>query len=109
MPNGSREARIADQIRTASLGVRRRLLARSKKVLPRRHLRWVFVVHGRNHRIRKAAFEFLSSIQLEPKAWDDARKWTGKPNPYIWEVVDLAITLAGGILGSVLKLVFWGR
>ena len=58
----------------------------------------VFVVHGRNELARKAMFEFLRAIGLEPIEWLEAIKMTGKGSPYIGEVLDVAFSYAHAIL-----------
>jgi predicted nucleotide-binding protein len=49
--------------------------------------RVVFVVHGRNAAARTALFDFLRSIGLHPLEWAELIKRTGKPSPYIGEVL----------------------
>ena len=60
--------------------------------------RAIFVVHGRNEGIRKAMFSFLRTIKLEPIEWEEAIKMTGKPNPYIGEILETAFSKAQAIL-----------
>ena len=50
----------------------------------------VFVVHGRNERLRDAMFAFLRSIGLRPIEWDQAVALTRKGSPYVGEVLDAA-------------------
>lgn len=52
--------------------------------------RTVFVVHGRNVEARNAMFAFLRSVDLQPLEWAQAVKATGKPMPYIGEILDAA-------------------
>src|SRR4051812_25512795 len=52
--------------------------------------RTVLVIHGRNERARKAMFEFLQALGLAPIEWSAARILTGKPSPYIGEILDAA-------------------
>ena len=54
----------------------------------------VFVVHGRNSAARNAMFEFLRSIGLHPLEWSEATIYTGKPSPYIGEILDAAFSKA---------------
>jgi predicted nucleotide-binding protein len=58
----------------------------------------VFVVHGRNNRLREALFRFLRSIGLNPLEWSQAIKATGKASPYIGEILDTAFSKAQAIL-----------
>ncbi len=48
----------------------------------------VWVVHGRNTRARKAMFDLLIAIGLEPLEWEQAIAFTGKPTPYTGEVLE---------------------
>lgn len=49
--------------------------------------RAVFVVHGRNGAARSALFDFLRSVGLHPLEWSELIHRTGKPSPYIGEVL----------------------
>lgn len=56
----------------------------------------VFVIHGRQ--LLDEFHTFLRAIGLKPLEWQEARRRTGKPNPYVWEIVDLALHDAGCIV-----------
>ncbi len=58
----------------------------------------VFVVHGRNDQARNALYTFLRAIGLHPLEWDEARQATGKPTPYIGEIVDAGISHAYAVI-----------
>ena len=58
----------------------------------------VFVVHGRNKAARDAMFIFLRTIGLTPLEWNIAVQATGKPAPYVGEVLDTAFRRAQGIV-----------
>jgi predicted nucleotide-binding protein len=58
----------------------------------------VFVVHGRNVRLRDALFRFLRSIGLNPLEWSQAINATGTASPYIGEILDTAFSKAGAIV-----------
>ena len=60
--------------------------------------RTVFVVHGRNEAARSALFTFLRSIRLHPLEWSEAVKSTGKPAPYIGEILDAAFARAYAVV-----------
>ena len=60
--------------------------------------REVFVVHGRNEIARKAIFVFLRSIGLDPLEWAEAAHATGKPTPYIGEILDAAFSRAHAVV-----------
>lgn len=69
-------------------------LLKSNEVDPKK----VFVVHGRNEKARRALFEFLRSIGLDPIEWNQAIKSTGKAAPFIGEVLDKAFEVAQAII-----------
>jgi|SRR5665213_397029 len=54
----------------------------------------VFVVHGRNIKIKDSMFDFLKSVGLEPIEWSEAVAATGKASPYVGEVLDKAFEIA---------------
>ncbi len=58
----------------------------------------VFVIHGRNEKIRRSIFEFLRSVGLDPIEWAEAVSLTGKPTPYVGEVLDAAFSHAHAIV-----------
>jgi predicted nucleotide-binding protein len=58
----------------------------------------VFVVHGRDLRLRDGMFTFLRSIGLDPIEWIEAVAMTGKSAPYIGEILDTAFSNAQAIV-----------
>jgi len=58
----------------------------------------VFVIHGRNEEMRRALFDFLRAIDLKPIEWSVAVALTGKPSPYVGEVLDAAMGHAQAII-----------
>jgi len=58
----------------------------------------VMVVHGRNRRIRDSMFDFLRAIKLNPIEWSEATKATGKPSPYVGEILDAAFKMAQAVV-----------
>lgn len=64
-------------------------LARAKKV---------FVVHGRNGAARKAMWEFLVSLGLEPIEWEEAVRQTGSGAPYVGQVLNAAFKMAAAVV-----------
>jgi predicted nucleotide-binding protein len=60
--------------------------------------RSVFVVHGRNREARDAMFAFLRTLGLQPIEWNEAVLATGRPNPYVGEVLDAAFARAQTVL-----------
>jgi hypothetical protein len=60
--------------------------------------RQVFVIHGRNEPARKALFEFLRSVGLQPIEWSQAIEMTGQGSPYIGDVLDAAFGAAQAIV-----------
>ena len=70
----------------------------SQEVRPATGTRDVFVVHGRNTEARDALFEFLRAIDLHPLEWSEAVRATGKPSPYIGEILDAAFSRAHAVV-----------
>ncbi len=58
----------------------------------------VFVIHGRDERLRAGMFEFLRSLGLNPMEWSHAIELTGKGSPYVGEVLDAAFTHAQAVV-----------
>ncbi len=58
----------------------------------------VFVVEGRNSKINRAMFDFLSSLGLEPIEWEQARAATGEATPFIGEILNSAFKMAQAIV-----------
>ncbi len=58
----------------------------------------VFVVHGRNEKLRKSMFDFLRSIGLSPLEWSRLVLMTGKASPFIGEILEIAFTQAQAVV-----------
>ncbi len=58
----------------------------------------VMVVHGRNEKARKALFELLRAVDLNPIEWGEAIKETNKAAPYVGEILDEAFNKAQAIV-----------
>jgi len=58
----------------------------------------VFVVHGRNEKLRRSLFGFLRSVGLQPIEWRRAIELTHKPNPYVGEILDAAFREAAAVV-----------
>jgi predicted nucleotide-binding protein len=58
----------------------------------------VFVVHGRNEKLRRSLFSFLRPIDLQPIEWRRAIELTRKPNPYVGEILDAAFREAAAVV-----------
>lgn len=56
--------------------------------------RKVFVIHGRNHQIRNAMFQFLQALDLRPIEWEQARAETGQAAPYIGQILEVGFAMA---------------
>ncbi len=61
-------------------------------------LRRVFVVHGRNSRLRDGFFALLRTFDLEPIEWSEAIRETRKASPYIGEILDTAFSMAQAVM-----------
>jgi len=58
----------------------------------------VFIVHGRDHEALDTMVALLHSVRLEPRTFEDARRLTGKPSPYLGEVLEAAFAYAQAFL-----------
>ncbi len=60
--------------------------------------RAVFVIHGRNEAARDAIFDFLRSLGLLPIEWSQAVLATGRPSPYVGDILNAAFRRAQAVL-----------
>ena len=60
--------------------------------------RKVFVIHGRNEKARRALFDFLRAVHLEPMEWTHCISLTGEATPFIGTVLDTAFTHAQAVI-----------
>jgi predicted nucleotide-binding protein len=58
----------------------------------------VWIVHGRDEKLRRAIFDFVRSIGLEPLEWSSAVRATRKGSPYPGEVLDKAFAKASAVI-----------
>jgi predicted nucleotide-binding protein len=58
----------------------------------------VFVVHGRNARIREAMFFFLRAVGLKPLEWNSLILRTRQASPYIGNILEAAFAEASAIV-----------
>ena len=90
---------VTDSIITEPPGSNReKRILESRESQPATDSREVFVVHGRNHAARDALFTFLRSIGLDPLEWTVAVQATGKPSPYIGEILNAAFARAHAVV-----------
>lgn len=54
----------------------------------------VFVVYGRNEAARVAMFELLRAFGLHPLEWSELRAATGKPSPYVGEILEAGFAIS---------------
>ncbi len=60
--------------------------------------KYVWIVHGRDDRYRRAIADFVRSVGLEPLEWATAMKATRKGTPYVGEVLDKAFQKASAVI-----------
>lgn len=58
----------------------------------------VFVIHGRNEKLRKSMVDFLNALRLEPLKWNQLISATRKGSPYIGEILDEAFEQAQAVV-----------
>ena len=83
---------------TTPPGIESMSVVHAQEPRPSADARAVFVSHGRNDDARDAVFEFLQSIDLHPIEWSEAVKATGKPAPYIGEILNAAFSQAHAVV-----------
>ena len=69
-----------------------------KKPLERRRGTTVFVVHGRNSKLRDAMFAFLRSVGLSPLEWNQIIKRSKKSTPYVGTLLETAFREAAAVV-----------
>ena len=90
---------VTDELITGPPGLARETMPfTSREPRPSVEAREVFVVHGRNGLARDALFQFLRAIDLHPLEWTEAVRSTGKPSPYIGEILDAAFSRAHAVV-----------
>lgn len=67
---------------------RKRVKARGSHPVARAKDNSVFVVHGRNDRLRRSLFDYLRALGLKPLEWEKVVLMTKKTNPYIGDILD---------------------
>jgi predicted nucleotide-binding protein len=58
----------------------------------------VFVVHGRNDRVRDAMFHFLRSLGLHPLEWNEVLRKVPEGSPYVGQALERALAAAGAVV-----------
>ncbi len=53
----------------------------------------VFVVHGRNEKIKDSLFDFLEAINIKPLEWEEVVRRTGTGTPTTLEVIEAVLNL----------------
>ena len=71
---------------------------RSTSPQPKERGNTVFVVHGRNEKVRKALFSLLRAFKLQPMEWNEALKKTGQGSPYVGTILESAFSKASAIV-----------
>jgi len=99
--NGGRSSsapvvRVPAQVRAPTTGRGARSGKRSEQVERRGNT--VFVVYGRNDRLRQAVFAFLRSVGLHPLEWSQAIKLTRKGSPHVSDILDAAFRKAVAVV-----------
>lgn len=64
----------------------------------RRRGNTVFVVHGRDLKLRDSMFVFLRALGLKPLEWNQVLKLTKQPSPYVGTILDTAFREAAAIV-----------
>src|SRR5215467_3015581 len=59
----------------------------------------VFVVHGRNEKLRSSMFAFLRSLDLNPLEWAELIARMKSGSPYIGQVLEAGFQQVGAVVG----------
>lgn len=89
--------RIGDVVRAAIADLERGVQSSDSGQTPS-NPKSVFVVHGRNDKLRSGLFSFLRALGLEPIEFSQAIRDTGKAAPYIGEILDAAFQQAQAVI-----------
>lgn len=90
---------VTDQYISGPPGISREVASDTSAIEPpSSDSRDVFVVHGRNEQARDVLFAFLRAIGLHPLEWSEVTQATGKPTPYIGEILDTAFSRAHAVI-----------
>lgn len=88
--------------------------ARANNTSTKRRGTSVWVVHGRNEKLKQEIFALLRALHLVPLEWNQALKKTGKGTPYVGEILDAAFRTAVAVVvlltpddDAMLKKQFW--
>ncbi|MHB8111681.1 MAG: TIR domain-containing protein [Syntrophorhabdaceae bacterium] len=77
-------------------------LMNKEGINPMPNQKHIFVVHGRDERLRRDFFAFLRALDLQPiEEWLEALRLTGKVSPYIGEVLDKAFENAQAVVAQL--------
>ncbi|MDV6232687.1 nucleotide-binding protein [Rhodococcus cercidiphylli] len=60
--------------------------------------RLVFLVHGRDHRIKASMVDLIEAFDLKVLEWEDAAKYTGMPSPTTMQIVSAGMEAAAAIV-----------
>lgn len=91
-------AQDAPVLKSATSFHRKKKESSRKKQTKSPKRRRVWVVHGRDIRLRAGMFIFLQSIGLQPLDFLEARKRTKKSSPYVGEILDSAFKDAQAVV-----------
>ena len=58
----------------------------------------IFVVHGRNDRVRIALYEFLRALDLHPLEWTEIKELTEGQNPYVGDIIETGFRKAQAVV-----------
>lgn len=68
------------------------------KKKPQPNKKAVWVVHGRNIKIKNSIFQFLRAIGVEPIEWGEAKVKTKKASPFVGEILEVAFSYAQAVV-----------
>lgn len=72
--------------------------ATERRILMYDRRKTVFVVHGRNERLKRDLFSFLRAVGITPLEWEEAVSLTNKGTPTTLEVITAGMNHSSGIV-----------
>ena len=100
---GSLRGNVPDAVQSSANSVpaqpvRRPVRSRKGEKIAKTKDNSVFVVHGRNEKLRRSLFDFLRALGLKPLEWEKVVLMTREINPYIGHILDNTMAKVQAVL-----------
>lgn len=80
------------------IGKKRRELVNELKIEDDLKANRIFLIHGRNKKMKKSIRDFLTCLNIDIVEWEDGVSKTEKPHPFNHEIIEAAFKLAEVLL-----------